>query len=284
MPPEKDDQMPGALNLKDIMKLLELNKSRAELVFRIGLQQDDDSAEVKSRETRLHFMQHELNTLLEHITSAGVIVPLPKERELSRLNESLSSYTTRDLADAMKKGTGPVYALLAERGALLKQNFMNRENIAKLALLLSRLQKDVREAVAGAVRNGKIDTPIPIIEGEKALGMKVASILGRLGMPSEVRDGALVPAERQHEIFVQLPNRRVWVTPEVHGKLSVNLQKFSELAPKIQHRNAVRQVKVFNEEEEKEFNALQNEYLMLLKEQDELLKEFEEESGLSISV
>ena len=45
----------------------------------------------------------------------------------------------------------------------------------------------------------------------------------------------------------------------------------------IQLRNAERQIKVFDSREEDEFSALQRQYLELLKEQDELLREYNEE-------
>jgi len=261
---------------------LELSKSRAELAFRLDVHRERSDAEgMKGCESRLAAVQGQLSELSERISRAGVTVAVPCEREIARLNESLAGHSAGGIAEAMKKRDGELYRILAQRGELLKRNFESREDIAKLSILLSRLQKDVRDAVAEAVRSGRLGQPIPIVKGEEALGRKVALILGRLGMPAQVEGGSLVPAEGYGEVAVQVHHRRVWVTPEVHEKLSLNLSKLRDIAPRIQLSNAVRQIKKFDEKEEKEFAAVQNEYLRLLKEQDDLLREFRDEENLS---
>jgi len=77
-------------------------------------------------------------------------------------------------------------------------------------------------------------------------------------------------------------SRNVWVSREIKEKLDSNMKRIEEINPEIQLRNAQRHIKVFNEEEEKLFASLQEEYLKLLKEQDELLSDFNEEEKLSV--
>ena len=57
------------------------------------------------------------------------------------------------------------------------------------------------------------------------------------------------------------------------------MKRTQQVSMKVQLRNAERQVLTFDEAQEKDFEALQHEYLNLLKEQDELLRDFFGEGG-----
>lgn len=259
---------------KDLVTFLELAKSRAELSFKLDVRKSAgaEPAALEQAEAALRSVQGQLDALSARMDAAGVKIAIPNEQEIARLNQLLSSCPPKELADCMAKRAGGSYELLSSRGALLKRNYEERESIAKLALLLARLQKDVRDSLAEQVRKGKLNVPIPILKGEEPLGREIALVLGRLGMPAEVSNGSLFPAPTHPEVAVQLQNRRVWVTPDVRDKLSENLKLIADISPKIQVKNAVRHVRIFSDEEEKEFADLQNEYLKLLKQQDELLK------------
>jgi hypothetical protein len=276
--------MAGTLTLNDLIVYLELGKSRAELQFRLALLGGGSDAERNSCESRLAAVQRQLDSLSDRMAVAGVVIAVPDEEAIKRLSEALSSSSAKDIADAIQKRAGEVYGPLAARGALIKRNFENRENIAKLALLMCGLQKDVRETLACQVRKGSLSIPVPILKGEEELGNRIAHVLGRMGMPAEIRDGSLVSSSATAEVSVEIHGRKVWVNQQIKEKLGANIRKIQELSPKIHLKNAVRQIKQFDEVEEKDFVAIQNEYLGLLKEQDELLREFNEEGKLSVNL
>ncbi len=262
------------MELKDLVTFLELSKSRAELSFKLDVQKSAgiDAATLGQAEANLRSVQAQLDALSAKMDAVGVKFAMPNEHEIARLNSLLCAYSPKELAECIAKQAGGSYGILSSRGALLKRNYGERESIAQLALLLARLQKDVRDSLAEQVRKGKLDAPVPILKGEEPLGREIALVLGRLGMPAEVNGGSLVSAQSHPEVPVQLQNRRVWVTPEVRDRLSENMRLIADISPRIQVKNAVRYVKIFSDDEEKEFAAIQNEYLRLLKEQDALLK------------
>ena len=268
------------------MEFLELGKSRAELAFKLEIlkSQDADSTEAKSADDKLGIVRKKIEDMSAVFQRTVLEIPIPNENEIARLNSALSCCSAREIAESMKNKAGKTYELLSARGAILKHNFENRENIAKLALLLPRFQKDVRAVIANAVRKGRLDDPVQILKSEEVLGRQTAKILGRLGIPAVLKDGALVQSGESDEVPVRVSNRTVWVTCEVNEKLAQNLKRIYELSPKIQLKNAVRYVQKFNDEEEKEYAQMQNDLLRLLKEQDELLREFEEEKNLSLDV
>jgi len=274
--------MADKVTLKDVISLVELNKARAEQSFRLNTLTDAKPEEAEAMKSRLAELQNKIERISQTIKKTGAIIAMPNEKEIARLNDSLSSCTAQDMLDAMKKKSGDTYSIMVARGALMKKNFENRENIAKLALLTAGLQKDVKEAIAEAVRAGSFDSPIPLLDSDEKAGNKIAALLGRLGIMAECTGGALVKATNGLELAIKLNNRTVWVTPELHDKLNANLAKIREISPKIQLKNAVRQIKQFDDEEEKEFAAIQGEYLQLLKEQDDLLKDFLDEEKIEI--
>jgi hypothetical protein len=274
--------MAAGVALKDLITFQELGKSRAEIGFKLDIERSKgaDPAVISHYESKLASASRQLEEIALKMERAGIRLTLPNELELSRLNCELSAHPAKELADAMRQRSGPVWDALAARGALLRRNFEDRENIAKLSLLAAHLQKDVRDSLHEQVRKGSVSAAVPILKGEETVGRKVALVLGRLGMPAELKDGMLSPCANVAEIPVQLQNRRVWVLPEVRERLGENMKKLEMISPQIQVRNAVRHVKTFSEDEEKEFARIQNEYLKLLKEQDELLKDFDEEGNL----
>ena len=276
--------MADKVTLKDVVSLIELNKARAELSFRLNTLTDAKPEEADALRSRLIDTQNKIERISQAIEKNGVIIAMPNEKEISRLNDSLSSSSAQDMLEAMKKKAGDIYAIMVARGAFMKRNFENRENIAKLALVSALLQKDVKSAIADAVRAGSLDSPIPLLTVQEKTGKNIAALLGRLGMPAECTGGTLVKAANGQEHAMQLHNRTVWVRLDLHERLNANLEKMKEISPRIQLKNAVRQIKTFDEAEEKEFAAIQGEYLQLLKEQDELLKDFFEEEKIEIGI
>ena len=268
------------------MEFLELGKSRAELSFKLEVlkKQDANSQDAKSMEEKLVSVKKRIDEKSVVFQRTALEIPSPNEVEIARLNEALSGCSASDIAECMKNRSGKTYELLSARGAFLKQNIENRENIAKLAVLLPRFQQDIRAVIANAVRKGRLDCQVQILKSEEALGKNTARILCRLGIPTLLKDGALIQSDGSEEVSVRVSSRTVWVTPEINEKLAQNIKMIHELSPKIQLKNAVRYVQKFNDDEEKEYVQLQNELLRLLKEQDELLREFDEEKNLSVDI
>jgi hypothetical protein len=277
------DKMATTITLKDVINFIELNKSRAELTFQLEIiKNEKDEQRIGECEAKLQSVISQVTKLGSQLEQNRVGIAYPNENEILRLNAELAASNAMMIHDAMKKKTGPVYETLLARGSLIKKNFENRENIAKLALLIAKLPKDVAEAVAFAIRNNEIAIPILLLNSEQETVKKIVKVLGRIGMLAAIESNTIIAGKGVEEISVQLPNKKVWVTPETSEKLSALLLKIKEISPRIQLKNAVRQIKTFDETEEKEFAAIQNEYLLLLKEQDELLKEFDEESMLNV--
>jgi hypothetical protein len=262
------------VRVRDIERLIELNKRKAELEFQksvFGVEGGDEMREVNS----------DILDLLKK--TKGIAITYPKQGKLDELGAKLRDFSAEQMKEALSSRSGDAYDLLQERGTIIKENYRNRLEVAKLSLTISMLSGDERKAVSDAIRSGRLGGSIKISSLNGSSLSNMARFLRRCGMPCDAKDGELVPAEGvDAEVRLEMQDRHVWVSQDAKEKLDENLGMMKGLTQKIQLINAQRYVKDFNEDEEKEFEELQNEYLRLLKEQDELLREFNAEGKFSV--
>jgi hypothetical protein len=255
-----------------LARLLELNKKKAELEFR-GAMGADCSAELRS-------IAANAAEIAAKAKAAGMEIVLPSENRLRAMGEALAAFSPQQLKEALVGRAGPAYDLLQQRGAIVRQNHDNRLEIAKLAIALARMPSHDRELVAAAVRSGGFQGTIALAFTNESVVKDAARFLTRC-CTGCVANGRSIVADAQPgaEVRMELANRRVWVSGEVKTQLEENIRNIGKLTAGIQLKNAERQIKDFSEQEETEFEALQRRYLDLLKQQDELLREFNEEEN-----
>lgn len=235
---------------------------------------------------------NEINKLLkEHhatIEKANIRFCFMEQEKISDINSKLSTFSLSEQVEALTAKGGDVYELLKERGVLLKKNFEERENLAKLLIMISQISdSDLRYRLIEAVKRGKISEAI-IADGCSNESMeKVSSLFNRLGMSASFSSDTKILASSQpktSEISFLICNKKVWVSAEAAGKLTTNISNIEKISPQLQWKNAQRQIMTFSDTEEQEFAELQKKYLALLKEQDEILGAFIAEENLKIKV
>ncbi len=219
---------------------------------------------------------------------AGIRFNLIGQEKISDINSKLSTFSPSDQVSALLKKEGEVYELLKERGEVLKRNIENRENLAKLLILVSKItDPDMRYRMIETVKAGSIREAVTVDGCSESQARKMVRVLNRLGISASVsEDGKTITSSpsKLREIPFVISNKKVWVAAEAADRLSENLSKLEKLSPQLQWKNAQRQIKDFSDDEENEFKDLQRKYLELLKEQDEILKDFHEESSLAVKV
>jgi len=205
---------------------------------------------------------------------------LPNQKKLDEFAASLSTYTPEQMKEALASRSGKAYETLQERGAIVKQNYENRVEIAKLMMEMQKLTADERAGLSGAISDGNVTESILLSSSDDAGRVRIARFMRRCGIACMASGKDIVAGEDGwNEVRLIISNRAVWVREDVRAKLEDNLKKTQGVSMKVQLRNAERQVLVFDETQEKDFETLQKEYLELLKEQDELLKDFNREEG-----
>ncbi len=222
--------------------------------------------------------------LADKARAAGVSLIFPNQTKLDEYAEALEAFPPDAIREGLKIRDGKAYQALKERGMIVKKNFENRSEIAKLLILVAGMAKEERGAAESAIASGAVETPISVASLGEQSGKRLARFMRRCGIACAASDILLNPAPDgggEKEARVEMPNRWVWVSEGSKALLEENLRKMQHLNARIQLKNAERQIKTFSDEEEGVFATLQSEYLALLKEQDELLKEFNEEDLLA---
>jgi hypothetical protein len=256
---------------------MELNKKRAELEFKSSALGVDCGAELRS-------ITANADEIAAKAKAAKVDIILPNEKRLQELGSALSAFSPQQLKEALLNRSGQAYELLQQRGIIVKQNHENRSEVAKLSMALARMPSHDRSIAAAMVRSGALKGTVQLTFTGEPLVRDIARYLRRCGMGCTA-SGRNIMAEKDaphDEVRMEMSNRNVWVTQSVKAQLEENLRRIHALTAGIQLKNAERQIKHFSEQEETEFVTLQRKYLDLLKQQDELLKEFNEEENLPV--
>jgi len=265
------------INARQLARFLELKKRKAELELKKSLINAECEKELES-------VNSGMVELSRKVQAAGIEIILPKQHKIDELGTRLKEFSADQIREALKSRSGEVYDILIERGRLVRENYENRLEIAKLCMIASRMKAEERKALADAISSGVLEGQLGLDSLEEGEREKLAMFMRRCGIECMVSGSSLLPSDgtEKKEVRLEVSNRNVWVSEEVKEKLESNKKRISEISPEIQLRNAQRHIKTFNDEEEKVFASLQQEYLELLKEQDELLRGFNEEEKLSI--
>lgn len=266
-----------AISVRELARLMELNKRKAELEF----QKSVFGANVESDLARLVSAAEELS---EKANGSGVELVLPGQKRLDELAKALDEFSAEEMREGLKIKDGRAFQTLKDRGMIVKRNFENRFEIAKLMVLAAKM-KDEKKSLLDIVAAGALASPLSIASLSDENRKRLARIMRRCGIDCVAGENGLEPAmgkNAEKEARLHVSNRPVWISQESKPRLEENLKRMENLNARIQLKNAERQLKTFSEEEETNFALLQREYLNLLKEQDELLKDYIEEENLSV--
>ncbi len=266
------------ITLSDIVAYIEANKRVAELRFKeklLGIDKKDETDETKKEILQLENLRGKIGKTLVQL---DLTVAMPHETKIHELTKKLEGVPEEKIAQALREKKGHLYETLVERGTIIRSNFENRLEIAKIHLLMLQFPKEIRVALRELLRNGKIDGNISCAQNRNT--DLFIRLLSRVGIQVAYAENAFIAPPIQQdveEIPLILQNRKIWVHRSKKEQISGLDGELQRISTKIQLWNAERQVKVFSESEEKEFGDLQSEYLLLLKNIDELLDEYAQE-------
>lgn len=256
----------------ELSNLIALRKKRAELTFKKGYLIWKDSPNkslIDSISLELSSIEDELESLEKKLKKFDLV--LPDQNKLDELNKELSSLGKEELYELMESKQGEEYNLLKERGELLKQVFENREEIAGLNIMINDLSSKEKKQFLSILRDrSKFSEESFLKLKDEKKRKKLMKLFSRLGFSVS---GDYIDSEEK-KIYVC--SKPIWVPVTMLKKIEDLNKNLTELSKKIQLLNAQKQIKVFSENEEKEFESVQTKYLSLLKEQDSILHDFGE--------
>jgi hypothetical protein len=258
------------MEINEVAKLIELQKRKGTLELKKALGSECEE-ELKS-------VSETFSGVMAKASSAGIDIVLPKQGRVEDIESLLKDMPSNEVKDALKNKSGEAYKLLSERAEISQGNSQNRYEIAKLMVTISKMDEVERANLASAIKNGNVDQPLKVGSLKDDERTKLARLLFRCGIPCALEDAELKAGEpEEKEVQFTIENKQIWVDEDTKKQLEDNLKKMEILGSELQVRNAKRHVISFSEEEEQKYASLQAEYLELLKEQDELLKDYNAE-------
>lgn len=218
--------------------------------------------------------------------AASIELAIPNQGKLDELGKQLESFPPDAIREGLKVRDGKAYNVLRERGLIVKRNHENRLEIAKLSIAVAKASREERDALLAVIRSGSLGAGIALGSLDQKSVEAMARFMRRCGLPCVASGQSLSPSPEagEKEIRLDFSNRTVWVKEEAKPLLEDNLKRMHTINATIQLRNAERQIKSFSDDEESRFAVLQKEYLDLLKQQDEILRDFNEEEKISVKV
>ncbi|MEK6982462.1 MAG: hypothetical protein AABX38_06015 [Candidatus Micrarchaeota archaeon] len=223
-----------------------------------------------SSSEKAQFFESELLELNQKITKNSEkfskqlkeIAPLPNYNRIKQLSEFLKANHDKLLL-SLKQKAGTEYEFLTEFLNLLKKNSDNKKEIAKLNLIFAKLGSEDKNRISSILSLGSIESTVEFFAEEKTK-LLLKKIFARL-------------FDTSAEAFIIINGKKFWFDALLKDKFNDNLNQIKIFSTKMQVLSAQKQRGELDEEKDKEFSSLQENYLKLLKEQDELLKDFNEE-------
>ncbi|MDD5023309.1 MAG: hypothetical protein PHU63_04020 [Candidatus ainarchaeum sp.] len=257
-------------NPSEISEIIELNKKKAELLFKRNYLKwkNSENKELFSLiDSELCAVESRIQSIEEKSGKQKLI--LPDQKKLDVLNSLISSEKEDEVYTAMQLKQGRIYDLIKERGELLKNIIENKDEIAQLNLIVHSLEKKEQETILNLIsdRLSFSDKSLSKLKDKNKL-KKLNKILFRLGFPLSKENCP------EQEKRISIGSKCLWVPVSMVEKISSLNNNLSEFSKKIQLANAKKQIQQFSNSEEEEFTQLQEKYLSLLKEQDNLIDSF----------
>ena len=265
------------LTTKELARLIELRRKKLELIAekKSGLERDGE----------INAIEQSIQAIEKKVTELSVLIVSPNGKKLEDLTAKLKGLPQDQIKEAMKIRDGLVYHLLKERSDIIRANYENRLEVSKLSILCSSMIAERRIAITEAITSGIITTPIDVSSLEESKVKVLLRSLNRCGIKCKVVDGKIVTQEttpEEDEKIVDHLGTKIWIASSLKPQFDENVAKIQQVNVKIQLKNAERQIRQFSEAEQKEFDSLQMDYLGLIKQKDDILKNYEEESSISI--
>lgn len=276
--------MEDRLTAREIGAYIELKKRVAEEEYRLNYIKNtagDHSTLISDIEQELRESKAKIKLIEGKMESRKVVLALPNQQKIEEYTELISRLPKDEVQAAIKSKTGDAYAYLSERGKLIKRNIETKNEIGKLNILMANASPEARECVREALIKGEPGEREANLGDEH--GEKIVRLLNRVGIRCKYSEGKLVKsAEELGESRVVANNEYFWIPSGKLGPFTENEKLLATVSVKLQVKNAEMQAITFNEEQQKEFQELQTQYLDLLKSRKEIIGEEENELGLSI--
>lgn len=261
------------------MGYIELTKRKAELEFAGNILGKEVSGELKPILSKLESFDATLRR-------ANIEITTPSQSELDALSKLIGELPVSEVKAAFHERKGPAFDIILKRGAHIKRNFQNRFEIAKLSMAAANLGTSEKASLSETIYFSRMGEKIRLSSADETTRRRIVKHLNRCGIFCLSEGDSIVPASVAYseEVSYELPSGKVWVKSDLKSEIDRILEETRLIIPKVQLKTAEMQVIVFNDQQRAEHEAIQTQYLHLLRKKDELLRDFYDEEKLSVTI
>lgn len=253
-------------DIKNIVKFIELSKKKAELEF-------------FQRYFSKPFSQEEFLALTNHLSqidsffkSKKLFFVLPHQSIINSISGEIDKIDSTEFSKQILAKNGPAYELFVKRGNIVKKNFADRYEIAKILALSLKIDPILSAKITELLFSPDSNFVLDFSTSSNELS-SILLLLKKIGVPFKVSDLQSQEKLSSYEFFpLYVGYRNYYFTKQQIDRFNQIEKDIQSLMPSIQLKNAEAQIKKFTSEEQTAFEEIQGKYLQLIKEKEELLK------------
>ena len=254
--------------MKDkVIRLIELTAERESLALKAEYLKGKNDSGADEMLKKLKVMDDEIHMLSNLLKTNNIEFYLLNFDALMA-TERLNEFPVEQRRIAVEQKAGNVYELIKTRLTILRQNVELKNELANALVQISAMEdKDLKLDLLDSIRTKRPVGPTP---NDPKLNELLKSF-ARMGIYSGLEQRKFV-----------IMRDTVWLDGQEAKKMDTVLAGLTSLEPALQWKNAQRQIKVFDENEENEFLEIQKKYLELLVQRDALVDEYKKKETVSV--
>ncbi len=274
--------MLGIITTRDIITYIVLSRKKKELEFKKEYLSTTGKSTVSLDviDSALKEVEDQLTPLEMKILSSGITVLQLHKTQIEKFTEQIKSHTIQQLEEALTKKEGELYDTIMNRAQLLKENLNKKEELAELTILINTLPTEINNRIKTWVEDDISEGQVDLSGLPEEKRDKLLNLLNRLGIRCYIDGDRLVlgsPGEGSQaktwteEEVRYINDEKVWIPKDKVSDFDRIVKELDEVTRKIQAITAKKQVVPLTDEEKKEFTELQNRYIQLVKERDQII-------------
>ncbi|MFH0927744.1 MAG: hypothetical protein V1822_04150, partial [Candidatus Micrarchaeota archaeon] len=253
----------------DLVNHADLGRKRAEVIFRkeflVRKGADEADEHVQALHKQLEALQQRISPIEEKMKRVDILSIVPNRAEIFSLTNEIEQHPAQKLDEALREKRGEVYDLLKKRSAYTNANYGNREQIARLTILLNLLPRKEAEGLR-AVLESHASEVIDVSSLDQQRQKDLVESMGRLGICAYIAGSRLSLEKKAEEEAISWQEevekkyadagglmKTAWVSKGNEAEWENNELRLSTVSRRIQGLIAKGHAEPLNEAESAEF-------------------------------
>ncbi len=278
------------ITAREIANYILGKKRLAELEFKINYLEQQEKHEQKQQSINEKIeLEKKIKGIEDKMEKMDFEIIYPCKIIINDYDKIIKQKNMSEIEKALKQKTGELYEALLKRAAIVKHNIKNASSIAQLSIKINKLKNRetydrLKRAIEYDAKFGELGIWLDEIDEKRKIGLLYK--LNRLGYDAYFNkenmlfgNGDKIPEGirlLKEERIVLQNGKILWIPRKKAIIFKENKKKLDKLGLEMQIQMAKKSLYKFTDEQEKEFEKLQTEYLKLLAKHNEFVVRYEE--------